>query len=277
MSDPDPDPDPDSDPDDFPFDAYENGIFLRGDGWRVTAPWKLQAYDRAGPLTDAQIDDLAAAFDLDRALLRALSRSLGTGLDPGQNIYVVPISRTTATRRATADLAVAKKNMKTALARLDEALDRLMTLWPEDVPDGDDVKQYRRILERMDEHTVGLRAVEADLAAMTASPGRFLKMTPEDKRLLRDRRRDAVLHAVFQTWVDAGRTVGFTTDPITSERHGQLIDFAQGVVACVTDPPTPLAGEAIAREILKSGKSVRPTAEWMAEWMEIWNARKKID
>lgn len=83
-------------------------------------------------------------------------------------------------------------------------------------------------------------AVREDLAFYTGHP---------DKRQVHDIRREIVCTGIFNVWDDAGRTISFTTDPITSRRGGPLLDFVNAVVECVTNPSTRLTGEAIKTEI----------------------------
>lgn len=83
-------------------------------------------------------------------------------------------------------------------------------------------------------------AAREDLAIYTAHP---------DKRQVYDIRREIVCTGIFNVWEEAGRSISFTTDPITSKRGGPLLDFVNAVVECITDPATRLSGEAIKTEI----------------------------
>lgn len=254
-------------------DFLENGLFIRGDGWRSGIPWRLQAYDHKGPLTDDDVTSLSKMFDMTPQLLSKLSCSLGYTLDPHQNVHVVPISRRTGSRRAKSDLATSKKQMSGVVARLEEVVARLSTLCP--VDSDEQATRYECILTKFANIFNDLKEAELELTALTLNPAGFIKMEPEDRRVLFDRRRRGVLRNIFQTWVDAGRKVTFTTDPITSDRRGQLIDFAQCVVEYVTEPSTKLKAEAIVDEIRRSGSDIQPTAEYMQEWRQAWESRKK--
>lgn len=103
-----------------------------------------------------------------------------------------------------------------------------------------------------------------------------MKWAPLDRRNLKDRRRDEVLGEIFQAWVNCGRTITFTTDAITSKRRGELIDFSQAVCLCLTDPPTEIKSETIAKFILARGKWYRPNPELLiAEWLSVRNGLKE--
>lgn len=75
-----------------------------------------------------------------------------------------------------------------------------------------------------------------------------------DKRLTTDIRRTIVCVTIFNFWDEAKRKLTYTTAPATSERGGELIDFVNAVVLCMTDPPCRLSGEVIKAglEVFKS-------------------------
>jgi hypothetical protein len=70
-----------------------------------------------------------------------------------------------------------------------------------------------------------------------------------DKRRIRDHRRAMVCARIFEVWRSAGRSLSYTTDPLTSERQGRLVDFVNAVVACVSEPSGSLDGETIRKDL----------------------------
>lgn len=80
-----------------------------------------------------------------------------------------------------------------------------------------------------------------------AGTARF-RGTPDARKAV-DMRRTIVCVRLFNLWLDLGRKLTYTTDPISSERVGPLIAFVNDIVQCITMPPTKLSGEAIKREL----------------------------
>jgi hypothetical protein len=97
----------------------------------------------------------------------------------------------------------------------------------------------------------GIEAIEAFrrfLEVMIRQNGVSVSGVP-DKRLLRDDRRVMVCTAIFNIWEEVGLPLGYTTDPLTSERRGALFDFANTVVELITDPPSRLSGGTLRMEL----------------------------
>jgi hypothetical protein len=70
-----------------------------------------------------------------------------------------------------------------------------------------------------------------------------------DARKASDVRRTILCVTIFNMWLDVDRELTYTTDPVSSERTGPLIEFVNDVVQCMTEPPSRLSGEAIKREL----------------------------
>ena len=66
-----------------------------------------------------------------------------------------------------------------------------------------------------------------------------------DRRKARDLRKEIVCWTIFTFWTERGLPLKFTTDPIRSERGGNLFDFVNAIVECMTDPPTRISGETL--------------------------------
>jgi hypothetical protein len=118
------------------------------------------------------------------------------------------------------------------------------------------------MLRNLESSLKALAQAERTLQSLSGQPGALVRWEPLDKRELRDRRRDQVLGAIFQFWVDAGRKITFTTDPTTSKRRGEIVEFSQALCLLLTDPPTEIAAETIVKCIREKGKSYQPTPDW---------------
>jgi hypothetical protein len=246
-------------------DCSDFGLFIGADGLRATdAPWRLGDYSKRVPLTEGQLAELATTHSLDPSVLQELAKRLSYVLNPDANIHVVPTSRSKGRKQATADLSNADAQLTDMATRLQAVVDRLTQLTM-DCDDGSPHSaDYVQVLEQLERTHDAILDSQRALEWFVKRPELFLKLEPLDKRNLHDRRRDEVLGAIFQAWVEAGRKVSFTTDPVTSKRGGALVTFAQEVCAMLTDPPTQIGSETIAKLISKKGKNYRPMAHWLS-------------
>jgi hypothetical protein len=230
------------------FDPYENGLFITADGFSSSVPWKVQRYGVDGPLTDEQISSITAEFALKFDDLRKLSGYLGITLHPSQNL--ISISRSIAAARAAKEVQRARSEIETAIKVVNGAILRLESVQSGSEPDDAQGLQQAMVLPlkaSLRELSVARSEIEEGLK----HPNEVLLIAPDDKRRLHDRRRELVLRALFHFWADADRNLTFTTDPLTSERRGTLIEFVNAVVACVTEPPSTLKAETIVAELRK--------------------------
>jgi hypothetical protein len=251
-------------------DWEEYGLFIGADGLRATdLPWRLGDYTEQLPLSDSQIEGLAASHKLDPSILQALSQRLGYVLNPSQNIHVVRASRSKGKMRASDDLNYCKAQLKTTTARMEEVFNRLANLTMDTDGNSPLLLGYSNMLELLERAHLAMIEGQTALQEIAKRPELFLKLEPVDRRVLHDRRRNDVLSAIFQAWVETGRKVSFTTDPVTSKRGGPLVMFTQDVCAKLTDPPTEIGGETIAKLIVKQGKHYRPMAEWLSVFHDL--------
>lgn len=246
-------------------DWSDFGLFIGADGLRATdAPWRLKDHGPSGPLSGEQIDGLAKSYGLEPSAVAELSRRLGYVLNPNQNIHVVAASRQNGRKVALAHLQDAAKQLDLMMSRLGVISERLGSLAMETDNGYEHSPAYSQMLDRLEATLQSLTECQPELAEFLRQPERFLKLEPSDKRQLYDQRRNEVLGSVFQTWVDAGRKLSFTTDPVTSKRSGALVEFSQEVCLLLTDPPTLISGETIAKLISKKAKYYRPMSEWVS-------------
>jgi hypothetical protein len=243
----------------------DHSLFIAADGLRATdAPWRLGDYSTQGPLTAAQVAELATTHSLDPSVLQELVKRMSYVLNPNANIHVVPTSLSKGRKRAAAHLSDADAQLTDMASRLEAVVDRLTRLTM-DCDDGSPHSaDYVQVLEQLERTHGAILDSKRALEWFVKRPELFLKLEALDKRNLHDRRRDEVLGVIFQAWVDAGRKVSFTTDPVTSKRGGAFVQFAQEVCAMLTDPPTQIASETIAKLISKKGKNYRPMARWLS-------------
>lgn len=66
-----------------------------------------------------------------------------------------------------------------------------------------------------------------------------------DRRKARDLRKEIVCWTIFTFWSERDRPLKFTTDPVNNERGGDLFDFVNAIVECMTAPPTRISGETL--------------------------------
>lgn len=248
------------------------GLFIGADGLRATdAPWRLEGYGPSGPFSGEQIEGLAKRYGLEPSAVAELSRRLGYVLNPERNIHFVPASRQNGRKLALAHLQDAAKQLDLMASRLGIMIERLGSLTME-IDDGDaHSPAYSRMLDRFEDIFQSLTACQPELAEFLQQRERFIKLEPSDRRDLYDQRRNEVLGSVFQTWVDAGRKLSFTTDPLTSKRSGALVEFSQELCLLLTDPPTLISGETIAKLISKRAKYYRS----MSEWLSVFNGSEE--
>jgi hypothetical protein len=231
------------------FDPCENGLFIAADEFSSSVPWKVQKYGVDGPLTDEQISFITAEFALEFDDLRKLSGSLGIALHPSQNL--IPISRSIAAARAAKEVQRARSEIETAIKVVNRAIWRLESVQsvsgsPDEAP-----RLQQALVLPLKASLGQLSVARSKIEEGSKHPNEMLLIAPDDKRRLRDRRRELVIRALFRFWMNAGNKLTFTTDTLTSERRGPLIGFVNAVVACVTDPPSTLYSETIVVELRK--------------------------
>ena len=244
--------------------ADDFGVFIGGDGRRATdAPWRLQAYDPAGPLSAPQIADLARRFGLEVDALGKLSERLGFVLNPAANIHVIPASRSSARAAAEAGISDARRQLTVIQSTLSKVIERLSLLTSEhDENERPHTHIYAKMLANLEDGSKSLGQAQAILEAPDVPASGLVRWEPLDRRELSDRRLYEVLGALFQFWVDHGRKISYTTDPVTSKRGGELVHFAQAVCLLLTDPATEINAETIVKRIREKGKTYQPTPDW---------------
>lgn len=215
-----------------------------------TVPWRLREGKPSpnGALNHQQLQALGDAYGFMPDQMLDLSRRIDIGLSRELQIASPELSEVRQ-RRGRHELQTLVKRLSSASKALADAETILEPVSVRNlyayvgVPNPE--RAHRDALKQAENAITAalsfyLVAAREDLAFYTAHP---------DKRQVHDIRREIVCTGIFNAWEDAGRRLSFTTDPITSERGGPLLEFVNAVVECITDPPTRLTGETIKTEI----------------------------
>lgn len=215
-----------------------------------TVPWKLRPGKptQNGALTREQISELSEQFGLDFVGLRRLSRKLDMALS--EELHITQIEHYSArVERGVRELNAASKELRSVEKKLRKVEDILQNLKFKNmfahagVPDS-----APRHLEGFSASTQGIREFRAYLDMMAREELVAYTGIP-DKRRISDLRREIVCVSIFNFWDEAKRKLSYTTAPGTSERGGELFDFVNAIVWCVTEPSCRLSGEVIKAEL----------------------------
>lgn len=210
--------------------------------------WIMQQETADGPLNDTQIQQLAADFDLPRDSLRDLSSALA-GCLSGRIVSRGILKVVKQMERGPSDLDKLIKELRQAQVRLSSAsalYSEIEVQYPKVGRSKDDPNTVYRSMLRNALNDVSL--LSETLARGAVKYGVHFTGEP-DKRRNRDYCRTAILGCIFDTWHAAGRNVSLTTNPVTSERTGPLVDFTNAIVRCITDPVSEIKGETIWKEV----------------------------
>lgn len=207
---------------------------------RYSGRWYREA------LTEAQIADLAARFDLPEEDLNQLSRRLAAALTPEVEPVLVAVSRTEAMRRAEAKMAEACTHLMKASEEALKAFDLVQSLTLSGLSEAGVAARLDQTRWLHDSVLLDIERIHDRYYALARQTGLFLDLDALDRRTVGDPRRRKILFLLFGFWERTGRPLTITTDPIdNSRRKGPLIDFVNAVVRCITEPAHDLSGETI--------------------------------
>lgn len=210
--------------------------------------WRMNKAEGFVALNPDQFQSLGMQFGLSREDLSVLSFALGRALDPkvrSRTLFIDEIGKEgkAAFTSAMRSIEQAVKHLKSARKQL-----RLLDI---STPVGPDtyISPYQDLFAALMES-----AALAELARRRFQKAVVHGMPLQTRERASDRhrgdaRRRVVCLAIIRFWDSIGRQVSYTTDPIGSQRKGQLVEFINAVVGCVTEPRASLGGETIAREI----------------------------
>lgn len=247
-------------------------LFLNAERFVRSVPWRIGASSPIGALTAGQIEDLSSRFEIRTKDLERMSWRLQSALDPGQNINLVGVSTRQAQRQGAERLTETLERLNRADDLLETSLGALGELYINRWFEPENAAALSRIRKRLDltiQRLAQLHCAIEDLQRV-ASP---MRVTPADKRTIRDRRRGPVLGVLFKTWTDHGPARSYTTDPVSGERYGPLLDFVKTVTEHLTDPPMPVPQNTVVKE---HGRWLRrQNDEGDAEFLALWEQRRQ--
>ncbi|WP_209835247.1 hypothetical protein [Ruegeria sp. HKCCE3926] len=215
---------------------------------RKSVNWGIWNYGPEGALKDAMKSDLAIRFSVERSKLDDLSQRLAFALAP-DTVKTSVVTIVKQIEKGPEQLEAFLQDLRRAehyLKKASQGFSNLHIDYPNAGQRADDPNEFWR---RMFHNAV--TTVEHIDHSLTRSAGKHSAHTLDepDKRRARDERRTIVLRQIFEFWERIGRRVSYSTDGITSERRGPLVDFVNTIVPLLSDPPATISGETIRSEI----------------------------
>jgi hypothetical protein len=204
-------------------------------------------------LTDAlavdEVKKLAEGFAFPLEAVAALSKDLARALNKTITPVFAPLPRKKAIARAQTEMQRTAKDIMTASEALLRGFERLERLDTIQASNRLGAARFKALHKDHDQVLRNVETLHRKLRILTDTPDVALDLRPEDKRGISDLRRTAVLSCLFSLWEREGRTLSITTDPLDNRRKGQLIEFVNAAVRCLTDPSSDLSGDVIHNEL----------------------------
>lgn len=236
----------------------ERRAFVDAEGLNATVGWRRIRADIDICLTGEALEDLAARFDFPAAELRRFDTDLAIALDPEHRPGHAALDLKKAATRARKSGKIMGEQLGRAMDEVDEAHLLLDDLDSDPLQHGAARRRLRLLQEKMFAAHEALSDLRAEARWVAENgDGALLEVTPSDLRQIADLRRRHVLDCIFTFWGRSGRPLTVTTDGVTFERRGALIDFTQAVVVQVTEPPAQLHGETIRKDLERHRKASR--------------------
>lgn len=215
---------------------------------RDTITWKIIDDPLTHALSENDIHELASSHSIDAELLRKLSGDLRSTFQPDPRLLQPELA---ADRKK-----AGQKKFKQANDLVRSAEDKLRraSIILKDIGFVDPFVHTgmpnpgTQRLEAFETARQVLAECGFFFSVMEREGYARLLSTP-DARKATDVRRTILCVTLFNLWLDLERKLTYTTDPISGERKGSLIEFVNDVVERLTDPSTRLSGEAIKREL----------------------------
>jgi hypothetical protein len=214
---------------------------------RVAA--RLAKLDLVDALNMEQVIRLAEVFAFPVEAVVALSKDLARALNKTITPVFAPLPRKKAIARAQAEMQRTAKDIMTASEALLRGFERLERLDTIQANNRLGAARFKALQKDYDQFLRNVETLHRKLCILTDTSDVALDLRPADKRGISDLRRTAVLSCLFSFWEREGRTLSITTDPIDNRRKGQLIEFVNGAVHCITDPSSELSSEIIYDEL----------------------------
>lgn len=217
---------------------------------RNTLAWKLleESEPPNDALGDTAIQILASTHAIDEEILRELSRRLRPLLSPELKLSQPELS---PARRKAGQKKLARANdlIRSAEAKMREASRILGDVGFSNSfahvglpnPANRHLKEFEAAITALQECSQFFKVMEKNEQAQW--------LLIPDVRKAFDVRRTIVCVTIFNLWLDLERKLTYTSDPVSGERTGPLIEFINDVVQHLTFPPERLSGQAIKREL----------------------------
>lgn len=224
-------------------------------------PWNVGQPCAApnGPLTTEQVQHLSEKYGFGFAKIRQLSQELSGVLENDLQLPQPEFGQDRRDRaikeldRAIKDLEKARVQLNKASAALDKiAISNPLARIGAENPVLTHFKNYSDGKAAIEDFLVFLRGVERNTRSETTDHAAFtysVSHTDTDKRRVKDVRREIVVTQIFNMWERSGRKLRYTTDPITSERRGELVEFVNDVVIYLTEPATSIDTDTIKKDL----------------------------
>lgn len=214
----------------------------------IIGNWIIRSEWPQGALDSEQIQKLAQDFDLTEANVSTMSLALAHPLS-NDFMPLGILKRIRQLKKGSAELEKLINELRQAekrLMRASELYSQIQVHYPAIALGIADPN----VTKRSDlDHALRIVKLRSRSLARGSKKYRVHFMNEPDKRYVRDDRRSSVLHVIFDAWSAAGKTVSISTDTLTSQRRGPLVDFTNAVVTRITNPVTEISGETIWKEI----------------------------
>ncbi len=105
--------------------------------------------------------------------------------------------------------------------------------------------RFSNALNQLAQNRGSVQSIKDVLLEVSKTPGQALLLRHADKSSIPDHRRAKVLFEIMSFWHSVNPKLTYTTSTSHSERRGELIDFVNAIVGCISDPPGKLIGESI--------------------------------
>jgi len=221
----------------------------------TTVKWRINKSENFVALSDEPRQMIATRFSLSTEEMSRLSDDLSRALDVKlrrKTILLEEVAKEgeAAFHSSMYDIDKAMKYLKSARSKL-----RLLDI---STPIGPDT--YVSPVDRLFNLLIAAGALAGEARAgfgdaVAAGMPLNVRETANARRR-GDTRRSTVCGCIIWFWDDLGRPVTYTTDPLTNERKGTLVEFITAIVSYVTEPSAKLSGETIKREITKAKKNI---------------------
>lgn len=227
------------------------GLFIGADGVNSSVPWKIADYGSRGALSEEALAEIVegcgAEFCFSETDLQRLSRALAIALDHEAFPFLYGVSRSDAHDRGVKKLEAARTQMAKASTAVIKARKKMHDLTESltSIKHEAAMKRYFRALQEAEALLVDVSKGISSINPKNAPPSPKFK----NRRHVPDIRRRNVVLTSYQFLMETGNRHGFTTDLGTNERTGGLMAFLDLVVPHITDPPSKLSKDTVARDL----------------------------